>query len=105
VAVPSPGETLAVRRRPGAREADEPFPAVVVRSDVTGVWCSPLEGDQRFPLGPCRGATRVALTSSSTDGAPHAHTLTVERLPVRTSVLLLLTDDGPWVLNHDREVT
>lgn len=103
--MPSPGETLALRRRPGARQPGEPFGAIVVRSDATGVWCSPTGGDQRSPLGPCHGATRVALTSSSTDGAPHTHTLMVERLPVRTQVLLLLTDDGPWVLNHDREVT
>ncbi len=98
----SPGESLRLR---GTGARDDPFPAIVTRSDVTGVWCTREGGDAGFPIGPCSGATRVALTSSSTDGAPHTHTLTVERLPVRTRVLLLFTDDGPWVLNHDREVT
>ncbi len=88
--MPSPGESLSLR----GQVRDEPFPAVVTRSDVTGVWCVRLDGDARFPIGPCSGATRLAVGGGS-----------VERLPVRSRVLLLFTDDGPWVLSHDREVT
>lgn len=99
--MPSGRERLLTRTGP----ADpRPFVALVTRSDSTGVWCAPPGADERSPIGPCKAATRIALTTNS--GADsHTHTLKVERLPVRTRVLLLLTDDGPWVLAHDREVT
>lgn len=63
----------------------------VVRSDDTGVWVAPVGGDTRHPLGPCRGATRPV-------GAGPAW----ERLPAGTVVLLVLTDDGPWVAAHEQ---
>lgn len=98
----SPGEGLVRTGTVGP----SPLPAVVTRSDTTGVWCTAVDGDQRHPLGPCKGATRLAAVTTGVDGTGvHTHPLTVERLPVRTRVLLLLTDDGPWVLTHDREVT
>jgi hypothetical protein len=66
--------------------------ATVVRSDDTGVWCTPLGGDSRHPVGPCRGAHRPALT-----GPPDARQLTAERLPEGALVLLVTTAHGPWV--------
>ena len=62
--------------------------ARVVRSDASGVWVTPLSGDQRHPLGPCRGATRP-------DGAGGT-----EQLGTDVIVLLVLTADGPWVAAH-----
>lgn len=64
----------------------------VVRSDDTGVWVAPVLGDTRHPIGPCRGATRRTDTGW-------------EQLPAGTTVLLVLTDDGPWVAAHEQEVT
>lgn len=62
-----------------------PVTARVVRSDDTGVWAVPLGGDTRHPTGPCRGATRLT-------GA-----LVRERLPVGVVVLLVWTQERPWV--------
>lgn len=103
----SPGERLGVAGRSGP----VPFPAVVVRSDATGVWCTRLPtggvagGDERRPEGPCRGATRTVLVTGAGSTGTHTHTLSKERLPVRTRVLLLMAADGPWVLSVDGEVT
>jgi hypothetical protein len=98
--VPSGAEIL--RFRPTV--TNEPTEMVVVRSDASGVWCVPVGKSGLSPIGPCKGATRVVGTSSGGDTV-HTHTVIVERLPVRTVVLVLLTDSGPWVLNHEREVT
>lgn len=74
---------------------DTGAPAVtgqVVRSDTTGVWVAAVGADTRHPVGPCRGATRP---TSGPDG------LVWEQLPAGTTVLLILTTDGPWVAAHD----
>jgi hypothetical protein len=102
--VPSASERLLIGRS-FVRTAT-PFPALVTRSDSTGVWCTPEGGDPTRPIGPCLGATRSALTTSSGGDVTHTHTLTVERLPEKTRVLLLLLDDEPpWVVAYDREVS
>jgi hypothetical protein len=103
--VPSASERLLT---PGRTRTPAPFPALVTRSDSTGVWCTPELGDPTRPIGPCLGATRPALVTSSGGDVTHTHTLTVERLPVGTRVLvlqLLNTDEPPWVLAYDREVS
>jgi hypothetical protein len=99
--VPSGAEIL---RFSAPRPPAEPAEMVVVRSDETGVWCARVGTTGLSPVGPCKGATWITGTSSTAD-TTHSHTVVVERLPVRTVVLVLLTDDGPWVLNHEREVT
>ena len=90
--MPSASERLSVRTTTPAPPV--PFAALVTRSDTTGVWVTPEGGDPTRPVGPCRGATRLALGGTA-----------VERLPERTRVLLLPTDSGLWVLAHDMEVT
>lgn len=70
--------------RAPARKAEPPATARVVRSDTSGVWCAPVGGDTRHPIGPCRSATAVA---------------------VNELVLLVLTDDGPWALLPGSEGT
>lgn len=77
--------------RAPARQAEPPETARVVRSDASGVWCAPLGGDTRHPIGPCRGGKRPVFVA---DPAPHTE---VQALSVGTVVLLVHTDDGPWV--------
>lgn len=59
-----------------------PGPATgrVVRSDESGVWVAPLGSDVARPIGPCRGAVGIA---------------------VGTLVLLVQTDQGPWVAGSE----
>jgi hypothetical protein len=92
MAVDNPLEVL-LDRRP-AKQTRGPVTARVVRSDASGVWCTPLGGDVRHPIGPCRGATRRAFTAA--DGTGHRHD-SVEQLPVGMVVLLVFTDERPWV--------
>ncbi len=66
----------------------------VVRSDSSGVWVTPLLGDTRHPVGPCRGGRR-----------PNADLTGWEQIPAGTVVLLVLTDAGPWVAAHDQPTT
>lgn len=70
--------------QPGTR-GSPPATARVIRSDTSGVWATPLGADTRHPYGPCRGAHRRDALGE------------LEQLPVGTLVLLVLTDDGPWV--------
>ncbi|SDC46428.1 hypothetical protein [Nocardioides lianchengensis] len=81
-----------VQRRP-ARKTRPPVTATVTTSDDSGVYATPLDGDNRTPHGPCLGGTRQALTSSGQSG----YELTTEQLPVDTLVLLVFTDGGPWI--------
>lgn len=62
-----------------------PATATVVRSDATGVWVAVLGADIRHPTGPCWGAR---------DHTGH-------QLAVGTVVLLVSTDQGPWVAAWD----
>jgi hypothetical protein len=80
-----------------------PCTARVVRSDASGVWCAPLEADTRHPIGPCRGATRRAFALGGAGDAEHRHDQ-LEQLPVGTVVLLVFTDERPWVVAWDEEV-
>jgi len=70
--------------------------ANVTRSDSSGVWVTPLGGDENHPSGPCRGGTRPTLIPSG-DGVALAR----ERLPIGTRVLYVVADDGPWILNWE----
>lgn len=70
-----------------------PQSAVVVQSGPEGVLVSEIGGDARHPVGPCSGATRRTATGA------------LQRLPVGTRVLLVHTDDGPWVAAHDEPVS
>lgn len=76
--------------------ARPPVTGRVVRSDASGVWATPLDGDTRHPIGPCRGARRPVFESTGAGDAAHRHD-TLEQLPVGVLVLLVFTDDGPWV--------
>jgi hypothetical protein len=88
-------------RRRGRTPAAVPTPAVVTRSDGSGVFCAPLlGGDPSRPLGPCHGATEEI--SVDLEGGGHMHVQ--RRLPLGRRVLLQQTPDGPWVVAHDREV-
>lgn len=66
-------------RRP-ARAPREPVTARVVRADPSADggarWVVPLGADQRHPIGPCRGGAGV---------------------PVGAVVLLVWTDERPWI--------
>jgi len=44
--------------------------------------------DTRTPIGPCLGATRPTLAGGA---------LTWQRLPIGVLVLLIDTEEGPWV--------
>lgn len=81
-----------VNREP-AKITREPVTATVVTSDDTGVHVVPVDGDNRHPIGPCRGATRPAIN----DGGD----LVTRRLKVGAVVLLVFTDAGPWVANSE----
>lgn len=94
VAVENPLEVL-LDGRP-SRRTRASATARVVRSDTSGVWCVPLGGDTRHPFGPCRGATRRVFTETGAGDAAHRHDQ-VERLPVGMVVLLVFTDERPWV--------
>lgn len=61
-----------------------PTTARVVRSDDSGVWVVPLGYDTRHPVGPCRGAWRPTEVGT-------------ERLPTGVVVLLVWTQERPWV--------
>lgn len=41
--------------------AREPVTGKVTKIDADGIWVVPLEGDQRIPVGPCRGADTVTV--------------------------------------------
>lgn len=87
-------------RRPGS-EAAAPVdlrPGIVTRVDPSGdVWVTPVGGDARSPLGPCRGATRPALVTVT------AGTYRLDNLPLpaRTPVLFAVTADGVWIVTYD----
>lgn len=104
--MPSASERLLTGRTTGRTAT--PFAALVTRSDSTGVWVTPEGGNPNSPIGPCLGATWVALATSNGGDTTHAHALTVVRLPVGTRVLVLqpdIADEPPWVVAHDREVS
>lgn len=101
MAVENALEVLLHRAPP--KTARRPVTARVIRSDASGVWCAPLEADVRHPIGPCRGATRRRFTSAGDGGTAHRHD-ELERLPVGTLVLLVFTDERPWVAAWDEEV-
>lgn len=82
--------------RAPARKVEPPATARVVRSDTSGVWVAPVGGDTRHPIGPCRGATRRVFELAGAGDLAHRHDH-VEQLPVGMVVLLVHTDDGPWV--------
>lgn len=69
---------------------------VVTRADSSGVWVTPLDGDARSPLGPCRAATVPALVLDGT-----GYRLRRVLLPVRTEVLFTSTPRGVWVVSAD----
>jgi hypothetical protein len=94
MAVDNPFEVLTGRAP--ARTRRDPVTARVVRSDSTGVWCAPLGADTRHPLGPCRGATRRVFDVTGGGEAAHRHDR-LEQLPAGTVVLLVFTDERPWV--------
>ncbi|MFW6776065.1 hypothetical protein ACOACO_17410 [Nocardioides sp. CPCC 205120] len=66
-----------------------PSTGVVVRSDRSGVWVARIDDDTRDPIGPCRGGRRYGAGG------------VLERLPVGTPVLLVWTDERPWIAAHD----
>lgn len=88
--------------RTAPKQARGPMTARVVRSDASGVWCAPLAADVRHPLGPCRGATRRKFTDAGDGGVTHRHD-ELEQLPVGAVVLLVLTDERPWVAAWEEE--
>lgn len=91
-------------QRPTAPAPSVLRPAVVVRSDASGVWAAYLGADPRSPLGPCRGAVRRPRTTTEPTTAgtdPHHHDQLRDRLPVGTRVLVVEATDGPWVVAHD----
>jgi hypothetical protein len=100
VAVENPIEVL-LDRRP-ARVSRGPMTARVVRSDGSGVWCVPLDGDVRHPIGPCRGASRRVFTDAGEGGTIHRHDQ-LEQLPAGTVVLLVFTNERPWVAAWEEE--
>lgn len=57
-----------------------PVTGRVVRSDETGTWVAPIDGDQRHPLGPCRGPSD---------------------LEVGTIVMVISTQERPWVFGAE----
>lgn len=59
---------------------DEPVTARVVRLDG-GAWVAVLDGDQRVPIGPCRGPAG---------------------LEVGDVVLVLFTNERPWIAAVDQ---
>lgn len=63
----------------------DPATAVVTRSGDDGVFVTLLEDDPRTPLGPCRGGRRRNAAGD------------LEWIPKGTTVLLVWTDDGPWI--------
>lgn len=63
------------QRRPVLTVPD-PVTARVVRVDPSGVWAAPIDGDTRHPLGPCMGGAGCAVDDL---------------------VLIVQTDQGPWV--------
>ena len=88
------GYVLGQPRR-GSPDAPRNVPSVVTRSDVTGVWVTPVGGDTTSPLGPCTGALRPALIGNLTDGFQ----LVQERLPVGTKCLVVNTSEGPFIVS------
>lgn len=81
-----------VDRQP-AKITRDPVTATVVTSDDSGVYVVPIDGDNRHPIGPCRGASRYALNE---DGD-----LVTRPLSAGVVVLLVFTDAGPWVANSE----
>lgn len=65
-----------------------PQTALVVRSDDAGVWVAPVGSDARHPIGPCYGPLRT---------------------PVGALVILVWTQDRPWVFGgvtpHELDTT
>ncbi|TIC78774.1 hypothetical protein [Nocardioides sp. GY 10127] len=62
-------------RTPSAGD-QAPVTAQIVRTDDSGVWAAQIGDDTRHPVGPCYGGAG---------------------LPVGTLVLLVDTDEGPWI--------
>ena len=62
-----------------------PTEAVVVQVANGQVFAAPIGGDTQQPLGPFRGKKTV-------DGNP---------IPVGAHVLIVFTDDGPWITAID----
>lgn len=100
MAIDNPLEVL-LERRP-AKTSRGPLTARVVRSDASGVWVAPLGGDVRHPVGPCRGAKRRKFTDAGDGGTAHRHD-ELEQLPTGTVVLLVFTDERPWVAAWEEE--
>lgn len=100
MAVENPLEVL-LDRRP-AKVARGPVTARVVRSDASGVWCAPLEGDTRHPIGPCRGGRRRRFIETGAGDEAHRHDDLVQ-LPAGTVVLLVFTDERPWITAWEEE--
>jgi hypothetical protein len=69
-----------VRHRRPIVSTPPPVTGTVVRADDSGVWVAPLDGDTRHPLGPCMGAGGCVVDDI---------------------VLLIQTDQGPWVAGRD----
>lgn len=76
-----------MNRRPRKITRD-PSTATVARIDEEGTWVSVQGADPRQPIGPCRGGARLV----DGDLFPADPIITVG-----TNVLLVWTNDGPWV--------
>lgn len=70
-----------VDRTAGATDVEPPTTGRVVKVTSEGPWVVPLDGDERHPVGPCRGPAGV-----------QRHDI----------VLLVYTDEAPWIAAVDR---
>lgn len=82
-------------RRPRKIER-APTTATVARIDREGTWVSVPGADPRQPLGPCRGGAHVAAGGEG-ELVPEDSPLVVGM-----NVLLVWTDDGPWIAGMER---
>lgn len=85
-----------------------PLTGQVVRIDGSGVWVAELGSSHAHPIGPCRSAVPTHADPTTTafvdEGTVVINRTTDEAykpLKVGDIVLLVYTDQGPWVAGKD----
>jgi hypothetical protein len=94
-------ETVRTRRPAGP--GSDMTGGKVTKVDSSGaVYVTPEGGDERHPVGPCRGARYRPPVVLVCPAGAHSHDVPPPvPLPVGTRVLLATTPTGPWVISWE----
>lgn len=91
-----------LRRRPPRPAAAMTGGKVTKVSADGAVYVTLDGGDERHPIGPCRGAHYRPLAVVSCPAGAHTHPVPpLVPLPLGTPVLLATTPTGPWVISWE----